>query len=411
MMLALLMQTAMAQAPLQFNYQAVLRDDAGQPMASEAVTLEVTILQGSPEGTEVFSETHQAQTNTFGLINISVGSVSTMEGIEWAEDDFFMRISANGTPMGTAPLLSVPYALHAHTTADAFSGDYHDLENTPDLDDLVLVEEPQPGDLIYYAEGVWHTIPMGSEGQVLKIVGGSPAWAYSGPEWGTVSDIDGNVYQTKIIGMQEWMAENLRTTQYRDGTSILTGLSANEWANATEGAYSVFPHDGIEGIDSEAQMVDLYGKFYNWFAVDDERGLCPDGWRVPTDNDWQELEDFLLDQYDAINPDNLGNALKSCRQVGSPLGGECDTENHPRWNAHGTHYGTDDADFSGLPAGSRNYLGNHFNLGNMSFWWTSSTYPDNPQNVIYRRMFNNQGVLNHNNTQKQAGFSVRCIKE
>ncbi len=80
---------------------------------------------------------------------------------------------------------------------------------------------------------------------------------------GNVSDIDGNEYPTVIIGEQEWMAKNLRVTKYNNGDSILTGLSNEEWANATFGAYAVSPHDWIDGLDSEAEVIDAYGIFYN----------------------------------------------------------------------------------------------------------------------------------------------------
>ncbi|HMR18608.1 MAG TPA: fibrobacter succinogenes major paralogous domain-containing protein, partial [Sphingobacterium sp.] len=107
---------------------------------------------------------------------------------------------------------------------------------------------------------------------------------------GGIVDIDGNVYETVIIGGQEWTKENLKVTHYNDGTPIHTGLSNSEWAATTVGAYAIYPYGNVEGIESSEEMVAKFGLLYNWYAVDNPKGLCPEGWRVPTDNDWKDLE-------------------------------------------------------------------------------------------------------------------------
>ncbi len=109
---------SMAQPPAGFNYQAVLRDDAGQVRASQDVIMDIAILRGGTDGEVVFSETHNTQTNEFGLISLQVGSQNTLEGIHWGGDSFFIRVSVNGTHMGTSQLLSVPYALYAKEGGD-----------------------------------------------------------------------------------------------------------------------------------------------------------------------------------------------------------------------------------------------------------------------------------------------------
>ncbi len=115
---------------------------------------------------------------------------------------------------------------------------------------------------------------------------------------GTITDIDGNTYNTTFIGGNEWMAENLRVTKYNNDDAIPTGLSNAYWFNTTQGAYAIYPHGSINGLDSDAEVVAAYGKLYNWHAVDDERGLCPAGWSVPGDDDWTQLVDYLMDEYD-----------------------------------------------------------------------------------------------------------------
>ncbi len=105
----------LAQAPQSFNYQAVLRNQAGEPLSSEEVTVKVDILKGTAAGTEVFSETHNVSTNEFGLVNLKIGSLQQLEAVDWAADIYFLQVIVNDTIMGTTQLLSVPYALHSKT--------------------------------------------------------------------------------------------------------------------------------------------------------------------------------------------------------------------------------------------------------------------------------------------------------
>ncbi|TVR70958.1 MAG: hypothetical protein EA408_09840, partial [Marinilabiliales bacterium] len=234
-----------------------------------------------------------------------------------------------------------------------------------------------------------------------------PSYVISGDG---VDDIDGNHYPSVIIGDQEWMAENLRVTRYNNGTSIPTGLDDLDWEAATEGAYGIFNHEEIDGINSEEEMVAAYGILYNWYAVNDSRNLCPAGWRVPGEEDWTELTAHLLDNYSGINSGNFGNALKSCRQIDSPLGGECDTDQHPRWFSLGTHFGTDNFGFSGLPGGWRHGDG-YYNIGAVGYrvnWWSRDEYG---HDAAFKYVLRSDiGYLEHHFIGKNFGQSVRCVK-
>jgi len=233
------------------------------------------------------------------------------------------------------------------------------------------------------------------------------------PGYGTVTDIDGNVYQTVIIGDQEWMAENLRVTKYNNGEAIPTSLSDDDWGNTTSGAYIIYPHEMVNGINSTEEMVEAYGKLYNWFAADDQRGLCPAGWYLPGKSDWEQLLEFVDSQgfpNDGDNPDGSGNAIKSCRQVNSPLGGDCNTTEHPRWNMHATHFGFDEFGFSALPAGRRNIAAVFANLGIYGYWWTSTEYSPTMAWSIRLRDDIGDAFIN-SNFFKRTGYSVRCIKD
>ena len=105
----------LAQTPNQFKYQAVLRNADGTIMANEAVTVDISILQGNASGTSVFTEQHNVTTTAQGLINLDIGSVSNLDVVDWGSNSYFMKITVNGTEMGTSQLLKVPYALQANS--------------------------------------------------------------------------------------------------------------------------------------------------------------------------------------------------------------------------------------------------------------------------------------------------------
>jgi len=227
----------------------------------------------------------------------------------------------------------------------------------------------------------------------------------------TLKDIDGNSYPIVFIGDQEWMAQNLKTTRYNDGTLIAGGLEDYDWRITSEtriGAIAVYPYKKIEGIDSEIEMIETYGILYNWHAVIDDRGLCPEGWRIPSEEDWQVLSDYLQEKYYIID-DTLGNTLKSCRQIDSPLKGLCSTSKHPRWNFDETHYGTDNFGFSALPAGFRGISGTYRVIGEDGYWWTSSEHA--LDHATYIAIFYDSGILLTNHRHKSIGLSVRCMRD
>jgi len=152
-------------------------------------------------------------------------------------------------------------------------------------------------------------------------------------------DSDGNLYSSTKIGTQIWIRENLRTTTYNNGDPIPTNLSDVDWAADTVGAMAVYNKSNgafvpVAELDDEAKMVAAYGCLYNWHAVNNVKGLrmATDGFIIPTDDDWNTLTNYLISQgvlgvtvgYNplddvVITADNVGDALKSHRQVGSPF--------------------------------------------------------------------------------------------
>lgn len=212
----------------------------------------------------------------------------------------------------------------------------------------------------------------------------------------TVTDIDGNVYNTVLIGAQCWMKENLKTTTYKNGTPITNSKDASTWQNLMTGAYVWYNND--------SSWNDSYGALYNWYATIDPNGLCPEGWHVPDYDDWKELTNHIGGTY---SPN--GSRLKSCRQVNSPLGDECNTTEHPRWGDGTYSYGTDNYGFSGLPGGYRGGSGLFISIGYKGYWWTST---ENSMSWAYCILldYNFSYVLVSDNN-KQYGFSVRCLRD
>jgi uncharacterized protein (TIGR02145 family) len=213
-----------------------------------------------------------------------------------------------------------------------------------------------------------------------------------------VTDIDGNIYPTIIIGEQQWMAENLRVTRYTNGDSILAGQDDLTWQGASEGMWASYNNDESNDI--------LYGKLYNWYVVADTRNVCPDGWRVPTNNDWKQLMDSI-DGAAWGNNNLLGNKLKSRLQYDSPLGQPWDTDEHPRWDSHPRRFGTDDYGFSALPAGGKDPFEGFLNRGTHAYFWSSTS---NSATHAWMRtfIFSHKGV-SQSAYQKNRGLSVRCV--
>lgn len=217
----------------------------------------------------------------------------------------------------------------------------------------------------------------------------------------SVSDIEGNQYKTIVIGQQEWMAEDLKVTKYSNGDTILTGLNDVRWDTTKKGAYAIY--------DDKEERLEQYGALYNWYVIDDPRSICPDGWHVPSVYEWSVLTDYLENNYDAITSKNIGDKLKSCRQDGTPLGGDCDTREHPKWVGDDTHYGTDDFGFSALPGGLRESGGGYEGIGFIGLWWSSTEATGTEAFGMY--MLNESGQFEEGGDRKNDGICIRCIKD
>jgi uncharacterized protein (TIGR02145 family) len=208
---------------------------------------------------------------------------------------------------------------------------------------------------------------------------------------GTVTDIDGNVYQTVKIGDQWWMAENLKVTHYRNGDSIPNVTDNYTWEYLTSGAYCEYNHD--------ISNVAVYGRLYNWHAADDSRSIAPEGWHVPSDTEWKQLEMYLgMSQAEAD--------LQGLR--GTDEGGKLKEVGTTHWLSPNTG-ATDESGFTALPGGYRVTWGDFADLAYYACFWSSTEGGDNP--AWYRRLrCDGPDILRHCNS-KRFGFSVRCVKD
>jgi uncharacterized protein (TIGR02145 family) len=199
-------------------------------------------------------------------------------------------------------------------------------------------------------------------------------------ETGTVTDIDGNVYQTVKIGEQWWMAENLKVTHYRNGDAIPNVTDNTEWPNLSTGAWCSYNND--------AGNVSTYGLLYNWYTVADSRNIAPAGWHVPSDAEWQVLVDYL------------GGA--------SVAGGKMKETGTTHWYSPNTG-ATNENGFSALPGGCRNYVGEFNTIGGLAYFW-SFTESSSASACSRYLNANNSDIVRSINT-KQYGCSVRLVRD
>ncbi len=187
-------------------------------------------------------------------------------------------------------------------------------------------------------------------------------------------------YKSVKIGNQIWMTENLNVDRFRNGDLIPEAKTVDEWELAGENkqpAWCYYNNDPVNG--------EKYGKLYNWYAVNDSRGLAPAGYHIPSDSEWTTLTTYLGGE------DIATSKLKS----------------NSGWNENGN--GTNSTGFSGLPGGFRNNYGTFNSIGFSGYWWSSTENDTN--DAWYRSLYCIYGNVGRDDSLKQDGFSVRCLKD
>jgi len=203
---------------------------------------------------------------------------------------------------------------------------------------------------------------------------------FSTKEYETLTDIEGNVYKNITIGTQTWMAENLRTTRYNDGTAIPLVENEARWAGLSTPGFCWYKND-------EEGFKPTYGALYNWYSINTGK-LCPQGWHIPDDPEWSELTIFLGGE--------------------SIAGGKLKESGSTYWVEPNTG-ATNESGFTAFPGGFRYYDGKFFDFGFSGYWWSSMEY--SPTRAWFRFVYYNDGNLYRFNNIKKNGFSVRCLKD
>ncbi len=359
---------AYSQAPNSFNYQAVARDLSGNVMKNQAVKIKISILKTSVTGDAVYSEIHSVTTNGLGLINLEIGTgnskTGTIEGIDWGTDKYFLQIEMdkdagnNFSLIGKSQLLSVPYSL--------FSG------NGVQFDMDLVCDENTEG-----------TIRYNSDDKVMEYCNGT-AWVSFGnsPHDATCGENftdprDGQIYPTVKIGNQCWMAKNLNYGQYKESV----------FHNDPDGHSDVANNSIVEkyAFDNDTSNFALYGGLYDWNemmnynSMEGGQGICPDGWHVPTKDEFDELVETVGGR------DIAGKQLMTGGSSGFnfELGGE-------RTMKGG--FSTSASEDGGI--------------------WTSKTNPtDNKRAYHFYFTKGSDNIASHSADFKVIGHSVRCIKD
>jgi uncharacterized protein (TIGR02145 family) len=219
---------------------------------------------------------------------------------------------------------------------------------------------------------------------------------------GGVTDIDGNRYNSVIIGTQEWMKENLNVSKYTDGTPIPQVTDASQWSNLTTGAWCYYNNDPANGA--------IYGKLYNWYAFagihDNDpntpnKTLAPNGYRIPSNNEWNTFISYIG------NPTIAGGFMKSTGNIQLNTG----LWESPNTGAYG-YSANNQSGFTGFPGGYR--LSNGWQFSEISYrgcWWSLSENSTFAGGAFYFYLLHNYSDVITTYNPKTRGFSVRCLRD
>ncbi|MEI7801219.1 MAG: fibrobacter succinogenes major paralogous domain-containing protein [Bacteroidota bacterium] len=209
-------------------------------------------------------------------------------------------------------------------------------------------------------------------------------------ETGTVTDIDGNSYKTIKIGNQWWMAENLKVTKFRNGNIIPDVTVDTAWQNNTP-ACCLYQNN-----------TDAPGLLYNWFAVTDTENIAPEGWHIPTDEEWKELERYIgmtngAEEQSGWRGTNEADKLKAAAPTG--------------WSPFENVWGSDSVGFTALAGSCRRFDGEWGEPGLFAtgFWWTASAYSSTE--AWFRYLDYKKSNVFRSSSSKNYGYSIRCVKD
>jgi uncharacterized protein (TIGR02145 family) len=323
-----------AEAYLNFNFDGGPQNGYSIRCIKDSATLPVVT-------TAAVSEVTDTMAQCGGNITSDGGALVTARGVCWSTD-------------------SIPTIADSKTTDGSGSGSF-----TSSITELNGVTQ-------YYIRAYATNIAGTGYGDILSFT--------TTDSMGTVTDIDGNTYITVKICNHWWMAENLKVTHYRNGGAITYVADSATWSGLTSEAYCNYGDDSTN--------VAIYGRLYNWYAVNDSRNIAPAGWHVPTDAEWQTLVDCLG-----------GDAV---------AGGNMKESGTVHWLSPNTG-ATNESGFSALPGGFHNGAGNYNYMSYHAYFWSSTDHFG--VNAWYRQLVFNYSDVRRLNNELRNGFSIRCVKD
>jgi len=408
-----LMINSFAQAPEGFTFQAMARDANGKLLVNKSLTIKTTILLGTP-GTTVWEMDYPVNTDANGLFTLIIGELGSgtlksgdFSEIDWGNGTYYLNVKiyykSKWIDMGTTQLISVPYALNAkaasnfnetdpvYTASEAAKIVSQDISNLNNLSGVNTGDQDLANVLINGNDAGNKSIsnlsnPVNGQDAVTKAYVDELINQLCVQIGTKIKDTDGNYYKVVKIGDQVWMAENLKTTKYNDGTAIPYG-AGNLGCSLITPAYA--------WINNNTDNKDTYGALYNCYAVNTNK-LCPNGYHMPSDAEWKTLEMAL---------GMTQTAADATQWRGTDQGTQMKATSG--WINSGG--GTNTSGFSALPAGYRN----PYNCSDWPYsqgnWWSSTQ--GSVEASWFRRMESGYANVYRSYAGWTCGMSVRCVKD
>ena len=322
-----------------YHVRAYATNEAGTSYGNELTLTTLTVIPATVTTTAVTSITGSSASSGGNVTDSGNGT-----------------ISARGVCWGT---VSGPTVTGSHTTDGTGTGSF-----TSSLTGLA-------GSTTYYVRAYATNSSGTSYGTETTFT----TWA--------ATDADGNNYTSVIIGTQTWLVENLRTTRFNNGDLIGTTVPVSLDITAEVSPLYQWPCNGVESA------VATYGRFYTYFAVIDSRGICPAGWHVPTDPEWETMKTFL-------GGENVS-------------GGKLKESGISHWQTPNTG-ATNETGFTALPGGYRSIAGSFVSLTVTGYFWSSTMDSSNPDYSLGQGLHWNDAVMLRGGYFRNDGASVRCMK-
>ncbi len=370
--------TLVAQVPGRIPYQSIARNTQGQVVTYGVLNAKFILVDSSNTSLVIWQEQQTLITDSTGLFKVELGTFNSISSIDWTIGSKFLHLEIDFGD-GFIDVGRKKLVCQAHgSKQDYNSSEKENIENARKDSSVTEI-----GKESLYNPSLEDSITIFIDESEHWC--GEPKVHNSKYLYGRMADQDGNVYKTITIGKQVWMAENLNTSIYRDGSSIPTNLDNESWNKTEFGAWSYYNNDPRYHCPN--------GKLYNWYACIDERQLCPVDWHVPTDSDWLVLSEYLGGAGVA------GGRMKSA-------GFMDDLSGH--WLAM-NDAGTDESGFSATPSGCRTSYGEFIRFGYYGYWWCSSLMD---RGIGWNRSIAfKAGTDFRDYSNVHFGYSVRCVKD